>query len=70
MSLPVSGSAVPVGLPNIGGECMPDCATEIADWYILLATELVGEGGRGGSPTRDCDIMRCVSSSISDESES
>ena len=29
--LPVSSTAVPVGLPNMGGECVPDCAIEIAD---------------------------------------
>lgn len=36
---------------------------------MLLATELAGDTGRGGSPRMDCDINNCVSSSISDESE-
>lgn len=36
---------------------------------MLLATELAGDTGRGGSPRMDCDMNICVSSSISDESE-
>ena len=48
---------------------IPMIAVEIADWYILLATELAGETGRGGSPAKDCDMSIVVSSSMS-ESES
>ena len=36
---------------------------------MLLAAVLAGETGRGGSPTMDCDIIICVSSSRSEDSE-
>ena len=42
---------------------------EMADSYMLLATELDGDTGRGGSVAKDCDMNIVVSSSISDESE-
>ena len=44
-------------------------AVEIADSYRLLATELEGEIGSGGSPIIDCDMIIVVSSSRSEESE-
>ena len=44
-------------------------SVETALWYMLLATELVGEIGRGGSNAMDCDMYSWISSSRSDESE-